>query len=96
MNQAMTKAQLTRAMLDPASMFLSPMAIVDDERLASDQKIELLRRWEYDAREMQVADEEGFPAREPGYLLDAILAALHNLGAGPDIEHSPPTKQGCV
>jgi len=25
-----------------------------------------------------------------------ILAALHRLGAGPDIEHSPPTKQGGV
>jgi hypothetical protein len=96
MNQTMTKDQLTQAMIDPASMFLSPMAIVGDERLASDQKIELLRRWEYDAREMQVADEEGFPAREPGSLLDAILAALHSLGAGPDIEHSPPTKQGGV
>jgi hypothetical protein len=55
-----------------------------------------LKRWEYDAREMQVAEEEGFPAREPGCLLDAILAALHQLGAGPDIEHSPQTKQGSV
>ncbi len=96
MNQTMTKDQLTQAMLDPSSMFSSPMAIVGDEHLSTDQKIDLLRRWEYDAREMQVADEEGFPAREPGSLLDTIIIALHRLGAGPDIEHSPPTKQGGV
>lgn len=96
MNKTMTKDQLTQAMLDPASVFVSPMDIVGDERLANDEKIELLRRWEYDAREMQVADEEGFPAREPGSLLDTIIGALHRLGTGPDIEHSPPTKQGGV
>jgi len=96
MNQTMTKDQLAQAMLDPSSVFASPTDIVGDERLASDQKVELLRRWEYDAREMQVADEEGFPAREPGSLLDTIIVALHRLGAGPDIEHSPPTKQGGV
>ncbi len=96
MNQTMTNDQLAQAMLDPSSMFPSPVAIVGDKRLASDQKIELLRRWEYDAREMQVAEEEGFPAREPGSLLDTIIIALHRLGAGPDIEHSPPTKQGGV
>ena len=38
MNQAMTKDQLTQAMIDPASMFPNPMAIVGDERLSSDQK----------------------------------------------------------
>ena len=27
---------------------------------------------------------------------DAVLAALHCLGAGPDTEHTPPTKQGGV
>ena len=96
MNQTMTKDQLAQAMLDPASVFLNPMAIVGDGYLANDQKIELLRRWEYDAREIQVADEEGFPAREPGSMLDAILVALHRLGTGPDTEHSPPTKQGGV
>ena len=55
-----------------------------------------MKRWEYDALEMQVADEEGFPAREPGCLLAAVLVALHRLGAGPDLEHSPPTKHGGV
>ena len=96
MSQILTDEQLAKALVDPASMFANPMAVVDEETLCAKRKIEILRRWEYDAREMQVADEEGFPAREPGTLLDAVIDALHRLGTGPDLEHSPPTKQGGV
>lgn len=94
--KAISDQLLTQALLDPASVFSSPMAVVCEESLSDERKVEILRRWEYDAREIQVADEEGFPARAPGDLLDGVLAALHQLGAGPDIEHSPPTKQGGV
>tara|TARA_R110002096_G_scaffold346647_2_gene540163 strand:- start:3880 stop:4170 length:291 start_codon:yes stop_codon:yes gene_type:complete len=96
MTKALTDEQVRKAIVDPASVFTNPMAVVDDETLSTECKIEILRRWEYDAKEMQVADEEGFPAREPGTLLDAVIAALHRLGAGPDLEHSPTTKQGGV
>ena len=96
MQPKITDPRVAKALLDPASVFSSPMAIVTDEALSNDSKIELLKRWEYDALELQVADEEGFPARKPGCLLDAVIAALHRLGAGPDLEHSPPTKQGGV
>ncbi len=89
-------SRLQKALIDPANVFSSPMAVVDDETFSTERKIEILRRWEYDAKEIQVADEEGFPAREPGTLLDAVIAALHRLGAGPDLEHSPTTKQGGV
>lgn len=92
----MTHDRLTQALLDPASVFSSPIAVVNDPQLSPEDKIEILRRWEYDAREVQVATEEGFPAPEPDTLLDAVLAALHRLGTGPDVEHTPPTKQGGV
>jgi hypothetical protein len=88
--------RVAKALIDPANVFLNPMAVVIDDTLSIKRKIEILRHWEYDAREVQVAEEEGFPAREPDSLLDAIIAALHQLGAGPDLEHSPPTKQGGV
>ena len=61
------------------------------------KKIEILRRWEYDAREMQVADDEGMtaPASQPQTApLDSILKALRALGAPSDPEKSAPTKQG--
>ncbi len=97
----MTKSQsadsrLQQALIDPANVFSSPMAVVDDKTLPADLKVKILRRWEYDARELEVAEEEGFPTGPEEGLLDTVLAALHRLGAGPDLEHSPPTKQGGV
>lgn len=85
-----------KAMDDPASVFAAPIDVVRNDVLKDEQKIEILRRWEYDVREAQVADEEGFALHDDGAQLADILAALHQLGSGPDIEHSPPTKQGGV
>ena len=96
MKSKISEDLLARALIDPARVFSNPMAVLDEDSLSRERKIEILKHWEYDALEMQVADEEGFPARQPGHLLDSVLAALHRLGAGPDIEHSPPTKQGGV
>ena len=91
----MTSERLTKALIDPSSVFSNPGDVVNAE-VSKERKIEILRRWEYDAKEMQVADEEGFPPREHGVALDAVLSALHCLGVGPDLEHAPPTKQGGV
>ena len=96
MNPRTSDERVAKALLDPASVFSNPMAVVDDDDLSTECKVEILRRWEYDAKEMQVAEEEGFPPREQAMLLDAVLAAMHRLGAGTDLEHAPPTKQGGV
>jgi hypothetical protein len=96
MKPDVNKDRVAKALLDPSSVFSTPMDVVEDKIVTAELKIEILRRWEYDAREMQVADEEGFPARPPGCLLDAVITALHRMGTGTDIEHSPPTKQGGV
>ncbi len=81
-----------KALLDPASMFGSPAEVVGRQDLSRDQKIETLRRWEYDARELQVAEEENMPPAESRVPLDAVLNALRDLNAGS--ERSAPTKQG--
>lgn len=96
MNRTKTEERVSQALIDPAAVYSKPMDVVVDEALSTECKIEILRRWEYDAKEMQVAEEEGFPVREQGSLLDDVLTALHKLGAGPDLTHSPPTKQGGV
>jgi hypothetical protein len=93
---AETEELLKEALLDPTEVFTNPWDVVSDERFSDEQKIEILRRWEYDAREIQVAIEEGAPRRNSENLLERVLAALHLLGASPDIAHSPPTKQGGV
>lgn len=84
---------LEQAMTDPTSVFSSPDAVVQIKTLTRGQKIKILRRWEYDARELEVAEEENMGGGPPG-LLDQVLKALHQLDAHIDCEHSSPTKQG--
>ena len=81
-----------QAMLDPTSVFKDPTEVVSDENLSRDQKIEILRRWQYDAHQLEVAEEEaGMAVRRPD-MFDRVLQALHTLGVELDTEHSPPTK----
>ena len=71
-----------------------PSDVVSDLELTRDQKIEILRRWEFDAHELEVAEEEeeaGMRVLHPE-MFDRIVKALHTLGAERDIEHTPPTK----
>ncbi len=84
--------ELKKAMLDPTTVFKEPKDVVANVELTRDQKIEILRRWEYDARELEVAEEEaGMAVRRPE-MFDLVVQALHTLSAERDTEHSPPTK----
>ncbi len=84
---------IKQVMLDPTSIFACPSDVCDEQSLTRDQKIKILRCWEYDARELQVAEEENMGGG-PQDVLDEVLLALHRLDAVVDMEHSPPTKQG--
>jgi hypothetical protein len=85
---------IEKALLNPAMVFKNPLKVVDSD-LSREQKIEILRRWEYDLRELQVADEESMTAPKPeAVTLDIVLKALHAVGAPPDVERTAPTKQG--
>ena len=84
---------IDKAMLDPVSVFASPDDVLSEQSLDREQKIKILRRWEYDARELEVAEEENMGGGPPG-ILDEVLHALHRLNAEIDTDHSPPTKQG--
>lgn len=83
---------LARSLLDPGSVFASPEDLVAHEGISKEQKIEILRRWEYDASEQCVAVEEGMPDGESD-LLRRILLALDRLTGGVDVERVGPTKQ---
>lgn len=84
-----------KALLNPSAVFKRPEEVVQSNELSRDQKIEILGRWEYDVRQLQVADEESMTAPRPEPVtLDAVLKALRVLGAPADVEHSAPTKQG--
>lgn len=84
--------EIKKELLDPAQVFGDPSNVVSDLELTRDQKIEILRRWEFDAHELEVAEEEaGMSVLQPE-MFDRIVKALHALGAERDTEHTPPTK----
>lgn len=83
---------LQEALRDPASVFATPEEVAAHPGLAPEQKIEILRLWEYDAAEAEVATEEGMPGGN-GDLLRRILLALEGLGAASETGESGPTKQ---
>lgn len=87
---------LGKAMLDPTAVFRGPEDVLQRAESTQAQKIEILRRWEYDTLELQVAEEENMGIEQPSDILDRVLQALRALNAGPDPEHSPPTKHGGV
>ena len=84
---------IKKALLDPTSVFTRPEDVLAEASLSRDQKIQILRRWEYDARELEVADDENMSGGSPD-VLDRVLDALRRLDADADIEKTPPTKQG--
>jgi hypothetical protein len=83
---------LDKALLNPGSVFSSPQALLQHRELSKEQKIEILRRWAYDASEDEVALEEGMPDGESD-LLRTILVALDQLAGGIDMEQTGPSKQ---
>lgn len=84
---------IERAMLNPAGEFTHPGDVLAEQTLTREQKIKLLKRWEYDARELEVAEEENMGGGSPS-LLGEVLNTLMRLDTTVDTEHSPPTKQG--
>lgn len=87
----MDSGQLQQALADPASMFETPEAVVDRPGLTTEQKIEILRRWEYHASGEGVALEEGMPGDERG-LLRRILLAIGKLAGPLDVDRTGPSK----
>ena len=90
------RIDLRKAMLNPALVFLGPEDVLKRDELTREQKIEILRRWKFDALQLQVAEEENMGSEQLSDILDRVLQALHALNAGPNLENSPPTKPGGV
>ena len=73
--------QRARARVDPAAVFDAPEEIVAAADLSREEKLEYLRRWRYDAIELNVAADEGMGPGSSA-LLDRIVAALDALDPG--------------
>lgn len=74
------RPRLNRALVDPADVYDRPGAVLADASLSPAEKVDVLRRWAYGAREVEQAESEGMPSRDDD-LMPEILLALQALGA---------------
>lgn len=89
----MASINLKRVLIDPASVFDEPQEVLLENELTRKQKIQILKRWASEVRELQVAEEENMQG-ENVIDLQSVLQALSTLDAKVDLDHTPPTKQG--
>jgi len=73
------KIDLSKARLDPPSVFDSPEELVVEKSLSKAQKADLLKRWKYDAQRVLDSGSEGFGPKKDGDLLRRIAVALETL-----------------
>jgi hypothetical protein len=85
---------------DVSKHFATPEALIAEEDLTRDQKLELLRQWEYDLHLLQVATEENMTGdAAPGTnaeKLRQVHAAAEQIGGELDSEGSGAAKTGAV
>jgi hypothetical protein len=86
----LTGIELKCAQLVPSAMFASPDAVVRSKALSLPQKIAILRRWEFDARQIAEASRTFRVSDER--LLEQVRSALARLGAAgtaPEVRRAP-------
>jgi hypothetical protein len=74
-----------KVLMDPRSAFDLPAEVLADRRLDPDVKLEILMRWEQDARLLAEAESEGMGGGEPS-MLRRVLEAIAALKARPSRE----------
>lgn len=86
---------LDKAKENPGEVFKKPLDVYNESSLSRKDKIDILKRWAYDMREIAVAEEENMtgPGSDSEVVLEQIIDCLLKLGVT-DQEGAPPTKQG--
>jgi hypothetical protein len=69
-----TAQDFDKALLSPTKVFESPMEVARTDALTTEQKLEILKRWEAEARDLQVAQEENMTGGEGSGLIDVRRA----------------------
>lgn len=88
---------IEQAKFDPASVFTSPFAVLQEHSVSREDKIAILQHWADDERELLVAEEENMRrgTHERESVLGDIQRALEQLGVNDDNRHSAhATKHG--
>ncbi|KTD61848.1 hypothetical protein [Legionella spiritensis] len=80
-----------QALIDPTSVFSSPEQVAEHSKLTLEEKLRILRSWEYDATEVSVSLEEGMPGAEVD-LLPIIICTILRITPDGFIKYESPTK----
>jgi hypothetical protein len=64
---------------DPAAVYNSPRDVLDDRNLSEDEKNEILRTWEEDAKALLRAESENMAAAEKLPLASDLLKEISNV-----------------
>lgn len=73
-----SQEQYREMLKDPKQHFGLPDEVLKARSLSEQQKMEILKAWQLDAEELQVATEENMGGGEPD-LLDEVVEALGRL-----------------
>jgi hypothetical protein len=100
MERNMDQQSFEKLAADVSQHFPTPEALLAEERLTREQKLALLRQWEYDLNLLQVATEENMTGdASPGAnaeQLRQVHAAAERLGAKLGTEDCGPAKTGAA
>lgn len=73
-----TAKDYDQALLTPQKIFELPMEVVETESLTTEQKLKVLKRWEADATDLEVASNENMTGGESSRLSE-VRKAIHDL-----------------
>ncbi len=85
--------EFEKALQNPQDSYTEPKNVITDKKLTKEQKLQILKQWEYDARELMVAEEENMQG-EAANILQQVLHAIHEIDPSYDSTHSSGSKQG--
>jgi len=96
----MDQQSFEKLVADVSKHFQTPEALVAEKALTREQKLALLRQWEYDLHLMQVATEENMTSDAPpganAEKIRQVHAAAEKLGAEVGTEGGGAAKTGAV
>jgi hypothetical protein len=100
MERSMDQQSFEKLVVDVSTHFSTPEALLGAEDLTREQKLALLRQWEYDLHLMQVATEENMTGDAPpgnnAERIRQVHAAAEKLGAELDPDASGAAKTGAI
>ncbi|MEJ2452408.1 MAG: hypothetical protein P8047_17420 [Gammaproteobacteria bacterium] len=87
--------RIDEAMMNPAAVFAHPSDVIEMNSISREQKLLILKRWEQDARELAVAEEEGMTGNG-GNRLSEIIKLIDKLDPDFHQSQSSPDKHGNI